>query len=55
MKSFINDYLQNPSQAIADARMNACAKFYMDEITEDRVYAEISSPEFRLYQEMLLA
>ncbi len=54
MRTFIYDYLQNPSQAIAEARKRAYAKFWNDEFTEDKIYAELSSPEFRLYEEISL-
>ncbi len=53
MRTFIYDYLQNPSQAIADARQRAYYKFMADDYPEDRIYAELGSPEFRLYEEMI--
>ena len=54
MKSFIEDYLQNPSQAIADARQNSDGASWYDNIDEDMIYAQIASPEFRLYEAMVL-
>ncbi len=53
MRTFIQTYLQNPSQAIADARINAYDKFWVDQFDEDKIYAELSSPEFRLYEEII--
>ncbi len=53
MRTFIYDYLQNPSQAIADARQRAYYKFAAEDFSEDKIYAELSSPEFRLYEEMV--
>ncbi len=55
MNTFIYDYLQNPSQAIAEARKRAYAKFLADDFSEDKIYAELSSPEFRLYEEIILS
>ena len=55
MKSFIEDYLQNPSQAIADARQNSDAASWYDNIDEDMIYAQIASPEFRLYEAMIFS
>ncbi len=54
MRTFIYDYLQNPAQAIADARQRACYKFVDEDFQEDKIYEELSSPEFRLYEEVVL-
>ncbi len=54
MHTFIYDYLQNPSQAIDDARRRAHRKFMNLDCPEEKIYAELSSPEFRLYEEMVL-
>lgn len=51
MKTFIEDYLQNPAQAIADAL--ASTPDY--DIDEDTIYSQIASPEFRLYEEVVLS
>ena len=53
MKSFIEDYLQDPSKAISEARMCTELSWY-DNIDEDMIYAQIASPEFRLYEAMVL-
>ncbi len=55
MKSFIEEYLQNPAQAIADARQTATTDNWYDNIDEEMIYAQIASPEFRLYESMVLA
>ena len=55
MKSFIEEYLQNPAQAIADARQTATTDNWYDNIEEEMIYAQISSPEFRLYEAMIFA
>ena len=49
MNSFIEDYLQNPAQAIENARQTNSCSWY-DQIDEDMIYAQIASPEFRLYE-----
>ena len=54
MGTFIDDYLQNPSQAIENARQLASGSWY-DNIDEEMIYAQISSPEFLLYEAMILA
>lgn len=54
MKSFIEEYLQNPAQAIADARQTATTDNWYDNIDEEMIYAQIASPEFRLYEAMVL-
>lgn len=53
MKSFIEDYLDNPAQAIADARLSTDA--WYDNIDEDMIYSQIASPEFRLYEAMIIS
>ena len=52
MNTFIEDYLQNPTSAVAKAK-EAVTGNWFDCIDEDVIYAQISSPEFRLYQEMV--
>ena len=54
MKSFIEDYLHNPSAAIAKAADSMTGKWY-DNIDDDLIYAQISSPEFRLYEEIIIS
>ena len=55
MKTFIEDYFRNPAQAIADARQTADTESWYDNIEEDMIYAEIASPEFKLYEAMILS
>lgn len=52
MKTFIEDYLMDPASAIAKARETVTGNWF-DCIDEETVYEQISSPEFRLYQEMV--
>ena len=55
MKTFIEDYLQNPGQAIADAAMLSKRLDWSDNIDEDMIYAQIASAEFRLYEDIVVS
>ena len=50
MKSFIEEYLQNPSQAIANAQKSSSSSTWADNIDDETIYSQIASPEFALYQ-----
>lgn len=52
MCNFIEDYLTSPSQAVADARRELFGKPWYDKFEEENIYKELSSPEFRLYEEI---
>lgn len=51
MRNFIKDYLQDPSQAVMSLENQTDS--WSEHIDEDAVYAAISTPEFRLYEEMI--
>ena len=53
MCTFIEDYLNSPSAAIARA-MNEQQNRYND-IDENMIYQQLASPEFRLYEEIILS
>lgn len=55
MCNFIEDYLSDPSGAIAAARERANGKSWSDLIDERIIYREIASPEFRLYEEIIMS
>lgn len=55
MRTFIEDYLLDPAQAIADARNSEQTSSWCDNIDEDMIYAEIASPEFRLYEAIVFS
>ena len=55
MRSFIEAYLLDPTQAIADACKTVQTDSWSDNIDEDMIYAQIASPEFRRYEAMVLA
>lgn len=54
MSNFIEDYLSDPTMAIANAcksiRSNSCA----GHIDDEEIYLQLSSPEFRLYEDIVL-
>ena len=54
MRTFIEDYLADPAQAVADARLQAYRRFWDENLDPETIYKEIASPEFHLYQEMVL-
>lgn len=55
MGTFIEDYLQNPAEAISSAldRLNKTNKF--EQIDDDIIYAQLGTGQFRLYEEMVLS
>ena len=55
MRSFVEDYLLDPTQAIANARQSTHADTWSDNIDEDMIYSQIASPEFRLYEAILFS
>ena len=55
MSNFIEDYLQNPSQAISSARERADRRLKFDSLDQQRIYQEIASPEFHLYEAMVMS
>lgn len=52
MCTFIEDYLNSPSAAIARAMNGQKNRF--NDIDEDLIYQQLASPEFRLYEEIIL-
>ena len=52
MRNFIEDYLQNPSLAVAAAQNTPMG--WTEDIDEDMIYSQLASPEFRLYEEIIL-
>ena len=52
MCTFIEDYLNSPSAAIARAMSEQQNRF--DDIDENQIYQQLASPEFRLYEDIIL-
>ena len=55
MCTFIEDYLNDPTQAILNARSDVESRFRDTDYHNDHIYSQISSPEFRLYEEIALS
>ena len=53
--NFIEEYLLNPSQAVANARMSADERFGSLCCPDDDIYSQLSSPEYRLYEQITLS
>ena len=53
--NFIEGYLSDPAQAVSDARNEADQRFWYDEFDDEMIYKEIASPEFHLYEEIVMA
>ncbi len=55
MNNFIEDYLYNPTQAISAARERAAIRFRSVQYDEEQIYNEMASPEFRLYEAVVMS
>lgn len=53
MCTFIEDYLNCPSAAIAKAMNEQKNRF--NDIDENQIYQQLASPEFRLYEDVVLS
>ncbi len=53
MYNFIEDYLACKTQALASAKKTADNMNWCDSISNEQIYAQLASPEFRLYEEMV--
>ena len=52
MSNFIEDYLRNPSFAIDEAMKRPMG--WANEVEEDSIYSQISTPQFRLYEAVIM-
>lgn len=55
MGTFIEDYLQNPSQAISSALKQINKTNWSEQVDDDAIYAQLATGEFRLYEEIVLS
>lgn len=55
MRNFIEDYLNDPSGAISAAVNESSFVNFGKDFDEDSIYEQISSGEFRLYEEILFS
>lgn len=53
MSTFIEDYLHSPSQATASAIAAAATVERFDDISDEVIYSQLASGEFRLYEEII--
>lgn len=54
MRTFIDTYLADPLKAVDEARQRLDTEAWIDDFDEDRIYEEIASPEFHLYEEVIM-
>ena len=55
MRNFIEDYLNDPSGAVSAAVNESSFLNFGKDFDEDSIYDQISSGEFRLYEEILFS
>lgn len=55
MRNFIEDYLNDPSQAVSAFTDDKVFAEFGKDFDEEAIYAQIASPEFRLYEEMIFS
>ena len=55
MSTFIEDYLSDPSGAISAARQRAQSRNWFDGFDDNQIYEEIASPEFHLYEAVVMS
>ncbi len=55
MNSFIEDYLNNPTTAIASAQERSQNLSWVSEIDDDMIYDALASGQFRLYEAMIFS
>lgn len=53
MCTFIEDYLSSPSVAIRKAQTEYQSR--LDDIDDETVYAQLASPEYRLYEAIIFS
>jgi hypothetical protein len=52
VKTFIEDHLVDPSQAIANAAASVVSS---DHVDENSIYEQLDSPEFKLYEAIIFS
>ena len=55
MYDFIEDYPGDKSRTLAAAKAEADTREWCDEIDDELIFRQISSPEFNLYMQMIFA
>lgn len=54
MYNFIDDYLNNPSMAVAAAAESSRNQKWYDSVDEESIYKELASAEYHLYEAIVL-
>ena len=55
MNSFIEDYLQSPSAAIASAQERSRSLSWASDIDDDMIYDALASGQFKLYETVIFS
>ncbi len=55
MNSFIEDYLNNPTAAVASAQERSNTLSWASEIDDDMIYDALAFGQFRLYEAMIFS
>lgn len=55
MYNFIQAYLEDPSQAVSSALESLHKTNRFDDIDDDVICSQLSSPEFRLYENIIFS
>ena len=54
MYNFIDDYLNNPSMAVAAASESSRNQKWYDSVDEESIYKELASAEYHLYEAIVI-
>ena len=55
MSNFVEDYPGNKSRTLAAAKSEADNRQWFDQVDEGEIYRQLSSPEYKLYLEMIFS
>ena len=55
MCTFIEDYLRDPAGAISAVRERVQSMNWLDRLDENQIYEDIASPEFHLYETVVMS
>ncbi len=55
MRTFIEKYLHNSAAAMNSASASISSNDWMDSIDDEMIYRQLATPEFRLYEEIVLS
>lgn len=55
MSNFVEDYPDSKSCTLAAAKAEADNRHWFDQVDEEEIYRQLSSPEYKLYLEMIFS